>query len=121
MSELSVMFDNLHFYFYQSVIVVSLIGLYITIATDHCIKKLIGLGLFQGAIFAHLILLAYAYGGAPPILRETASSATLVNPLPHVLVLTAIVVAIATLSLAFALVAHIYRGLGSLDEGRISD
>lgn len=115
------MFDALssgvaHFYFYQSVIVVAMIGLYVVIATGHLLKKIIGLGVFQGAVFTHLILSAYVHGGGPPILP---SEEAVVNPLPHVLVLTAIVVAIATAALAFALVVRVYEAIGVINEDEI--
>lgn len=118
------MFDEIlnlgtRFYFYQAAIVVCVIGLYVVISSGNLFKKLVGLSLFQGAVFMHLILLAYVRDGAPPILREVAPAAGFVNPLPHVLVLTAIVVAVATLALALALIVRIYDERGVVDEDEI--
>ena len=117
MGEELLTMGNIQFYFYQGAIVLSLIGLYIVITTDNLIKKIIGLSLFQGAVFVHLIMLAYIQGAGPPNLR---GEGLLVNPLPHVLVLTAIVVAIATTALALALIVQTYHHWGSIDEGDIS-
>lgn len=107
------------FFYYQIAILLTVIGLFIVVAYGNLIKKIIGLGIFQGAVFIHFILLASVRGGVPPILSETET--VFVNPLPHVLILTAIVVAIATASLAFALIIQIHRGWGETDEDRINE
>ena len=109
------------FVHYGAAILLTVVGLFIVIAYGNLIKKLIGLGIFQGAVFVHFILLAHVRGGAPPIVTAAADAgAAFANPLPHVLILTAIVVAIATASLAFALIIQVHHGWGETDEDLIA-
>ena len=104
-------------YGYLIVVVVMMIGLYIMIAYGNLIKKLIGLGLLQSAVFVLFILLAAARDAMPPILGET--DGVYANPLPHVLILTAIVVSIATTALGLSLVVRISDAWGTLEEEEI--
>lgn len=78
------------------------LGLYIVLAHREPIKQLMGLGVMQTSVFLLYIMLAYVENGVPPIL--TTEQVLYANPLPHVLILTAIVVAVATLALGLALV-----------------
>ena len=83
-------------------------------AFDNLIKKMIGLNIFQTAIFFIFILVAYVENSAPPILTDIAQ--TYSNPLPHVLILTAIVVAVATTALGLAFTVRINSVWHTLDE-----
>ncbi len=81
-----------------------MIGFYAVIAHDNLIKKIIGLNIFQAAVFIFFISMAKVRGGTAPILGEGLS--TFSNPLPHVLILTAIVVGVATTALGLSLVVR---------------
>lgn len=102
---------------YWAVAVLMMIGLYITIAQGNLVKKLIGLNLFQTSVFIFYISVAKVSGGSAPILTEGSDLYS--NPLPHVLILTAIVVGISTLALALSLVARIKATYGSIEEDEI--
>ncbi|MBI1385732.1 MAG: Na+/H+ antiporter subunit C [Rhizobiales bacterium] len=92
-------------------------GLYIVIAKDNLIKKLVGVALFQTSVFLLYISPGKILGGTAPILDPRF--AVYSNPLPHVLILTAIVVGVATIALGLALVVRIHESYGSIDEDRI--
>ncbi|MES1943675.1 NADH-ubiquinone oxidoreductase, chain 4L [Salinisphaera sp. PC39] len=104
-------------YNYWIVIVLMMIGFYILIGHDNLVKKLIGLNIFQTAVFLFYISVSKVRGGTAPILTE--GDPTYGHPLPHVLILTAIVVGVATTSLALALVVRIYEAYGSVEEDDI--
>ncbi len=92
-------------------------GLFIVIARGNLIKKLVGLGIFQTSVYLLYIGPAKLVAGTAPIL---ASGYTVYsNPLPHVLILTAIVVGVATLALGLALVVRIREAYGSIEEDDI--
>lgn len=92
-------------------------GLFIVIARGNFIKKLIGLGIFQTSVYLLYVGPAKLVGGTAPIL---ATGYTLYsNPLPHVLILTAIVVGVATLALGLALVVRIREAYGSIEEDEV--
>ncbi len=105
-------------YNYWTFIIITLIGFYGMIAKDNLIKKVIGLSIFQTAIFLFYISLADVIGGTEPIVIE-GYEGLYVNPLPHVLILTAIVVSVATLAVALALVIRIYEEYGTIEEDEI--
>jgi len=92
-------------------------GLYVTIAHDNLIKKVVGLGILQVSVFMLYIAIANVRGAAIPILKEGESLYS--NPLPHVLILTAIVVGIATVALALALVIRIRERFGTIEEAAL--
>lgn len=97
-------------------------GLYMMIANDHLVKKIIGLNLFQTAIFLFYIASAYVDGGAIPILAAgDAAEGLYVSPLPHVIVLTAIVVGVSLTAVALALCIRIYDEYGTLDVEALRD
>ena len=102
---------------YWIVIVIMMMGLYIMIARDNLVKKLIGLSIFQTAIFYFYISLGKVLGGSAPILDPDIT--TYSNPLPHVLILTAIVVGVATTAVGLALIIRIYDNTGSIEEDDI--
>lgn len=92
-------------------------GLYIVIARGNLLKKLVGLGIFQTSVYLLYIAPAKIVGGTAPIVAEGFE--TYSNPLPHVLILTAIVVGVATLALGLALVVRIREAYGSIEEDEI--
>lgn len=94
-------------------------GLYIVIARGNMVKKLIGLSLFQTSVYLLYISAGKVDGGTAPIVdgRFTLYS----HPLPHVLILTAIVVGVATLALGLALVVRINEAYGTIEEDEIFD
>ena len=92
-------------------------GLFIVIARGNLIKKLIGLGIFQTSVYLLYIGPAKLLGGTAPILASGYSVYS--NPLPHVLILTAIVVGVATLALGLALVVRIREAYGSIEEDEV--
>lgn len=94
-----------------------LIGLFIIIRESNLIKKVIGLNIFQSSVFIFYILISKVEGGVPPII--SADQSIYSNPLPHVLILTAIVVSIATTSLALALIIKIKDKHGTIEEDDI--
>ena len=104
-------------YNYWIVIALMMIGLYMVIAQGNLVKKIIGLNIFQTSVFIFYISVGKVDGGAAPILTE--GEALYSNPLPHVLILTAIVVGIATTALALALTIRIKRAYGSIEESDI--
>lgn len=92
-------------------------GLYIVIARGHLVKKLIGLSIFQTSVYILYIAPGKIVGGTAPIIAPQFTVYS--NPLPHVLILTAIVVGIATLALGLALVVRIREAYGSAEEDEI--
>ena len=103
------------------VIVLMMIGLYIVISRDSLIKKVMGLNIFQVSVILFYVSMAKVSGGTPPILIENGGDDVLYsNPLPHVLMLTAIVVGIATTALALALVVRIKEAYGTVEEDEIA-
>jgi len=99
-----------------------LLGLYITVTHHNLLKKLIGLYLVQTSVIFFLVTTSAKDGATVPILmpgKTAIQPDAYVNPLPHVLTLTAIVVQVATLGVSLALVAGIYRKYGSLDEDEV--
>ena len=107
-------------YNYWVVIVLMMAGLYILIARYNLVKKMIGLGVFQTSIFYLYITLGKVEGGTAPILIDGAAEPVRYsNPLPHVLILTAIVVGVATTAVALALTVRIYETFGTIEEDEI--
>lgn len=104
-------------YNYWIVIILMMVGLYTVISRGNLIKKVIGLNIFQVSVFFLYISLGAVDGGAAPIVTEGVE--TYSNPLPHVLILTAIVVGVATTALALALVIRIKESYGTIEEDKI--
>ena len=102
---------------YWIVIVLMMTGFYIVIAHDNLVKKIVGLNVFQVSVFLFYILMAKVDGGTAPILAEGIKQYS--NPLPHVLILTAIVVGVATTALGLALVVRIRRSFDSIEDDEI--
>ncbi|WP_340099118.1 cation:proton antiporter subunit C [Salinibaculum salinum] len=106
-----------HQYTYLLFALLLAIGLYMMVANSNLVKMIIGLNLFQTAIFLFFISTAYVAGGSTPVIPEEAAAYDpFVSPLPQVIVLTAIVVGIALTAVALALVVRIYSEYGTLDE-----
>ncbi len=104
-------------YNYWIVIFLMMVGLYTVISRGNLVKKLVGLNIFQTSVFIMYISLGYLRDGAAPILEEGVERYS--NPLPHVLILTAIVVGIATTALGLALVVRIREAYGTVEEDEI--
>ena len=98
-------------------IFIAMIGLYIIVGQGNLIKKLIGLNVFQSSVFLLYISMGKISGGTAPIHFEGGSYFS--NPLPHVLILTAIVVGVATLSVGLALVVRIQEAYGTIEDDQI--
>lgn len=102
---------------YWVVVVLLMIGLYVVMSQTNLVKKVLGLNIFQVAVFILYISAGELAGGTAPILAEGFTRYA--NPLPHVLILTAIVVGVATTALALALVIRIDKAFGTIDEAEI--
>jgi len=114
-------------YNYWIYIILMMIGFYAMIGKKNLVKKIIGMNIFQTAIILFYVSTAYKKGGATlPIIEHAhghvdhaIQASTYLNPLPHVLMLTAIVVMVATLGVALAVVIKIYRRYNTLQEDEI--
>lgn len=109
--------EVLHLYNYWIVIVLMMTGFYVVISCGNLAKKLVGLNVFQTSVFILYISMGKITGGTAPIIAEGITQYS--NPLPHVLILTAIVVGIATTSLALSLVIRINEAYGTIEEDEI--
>ncbi|WP_435361576.1 cation:proton antiporter subunit C [Haloarchaeobius sp. DFWS5] len=89
------------------------VGLYVLVADDDLVKKVVGLNLFQTGVFLFFVTSAYRTGGRAPLL---SADGPYVNPLPHVLILTAIVVGVSVTALALALVVRVHEAYGTVDD-----
>lgn len=105
-----------HFSYFITIFLM-IAGLFIVIARGNLIKKLVGLGIFQTSVYLLYIAPGKVIGGTAPIVSDSFKVYS--NPLPHVLILTAIVVGVATLALGLALVARIREAYGSIEEDEI--
>ena len=105
-----------------------MLGLYALIARGNMVKKIVGLNIFQTSLFVLYISMGKIDGGTAPILIENAGGAAggaggdiiYANPLPHVLILTAIVVGVATTALGYALIVRIYERFGTIEDDEIA-
>lgn len=102
---------------YWATIVLMMIGFYVVIAQGNLVKKIFGLNIFQVSVFLFYISMSKVDSGAAPILDDRYQSYS--NPLPHVLILTAIVVGVATMSLGLALIVRIRDAYGTIEEDEI--
>ncbi len=113
------------YYAYWLCFLVLTLGLYGMLMKRNLVKKVIGLSIFQTAIILFFIIAAYRDDATVPVVEpriaEGAVATTYINPLPHTLMLTAIVVGVATLGVAFALMIRIYEGFGTLDEPQLRE
>ena len=104
-------------YNYLIVVFLMMAGFYVVIAQGNLVKKLVGLGLFQTSVFILYITMGNLAGGQAPIVAEDLTLYS--SPLPHVLILTAIVVGVATTAVGLALVVRIHEAYGSVEEDEI--
>ncbi len=93
-----------------------MIGFYAVIARDNLVKKLLGLSIFQAAVFLLFISMGNVDGGTAPIIMNDDWGVVFSNPLPQVLILTAIVVGISTLALGLAIVVRIKEAYGTISD-----
>lgn len=105
-------------YNYWIAIFLMMAGLYIVIAQPNLIKKMVGLSVFQASVFILYITMGKVTGGTAPIIIP-GDDVLYSNPLPHVLILTAIVVGVATLALGLAIIVRINEAYGSIEEDDI--
>ena len=101
-------------YVYWLLFVLMMIGLYVVISHGNLLKKLIGLTLFQVGVFLFFISLGKVDGGSAPIVSDDVE--TYSHPLPQVLILTAIVVGVATLAVGLALSVRVFEAYGTVEE-----
>ena len=106
-------------YNYWIVVVLMMIGFYVMISRGNLVKKLVGLGVFQTSVMIFYISVGKILGGTAPILVKGQEHVLYTNPLPSVLILTAIVVGVATLSVRLALTVRIKEAYGTVEEDEI--
>ena len=109
----------LAYYAYWFILVLMMVGLYAILLKKNLVKKLIGLTIFQTSIIMFFVAGATKWNATIPVVdpeRGIANPDLYINPLPHTLMLTAIVVGVATLGLAIALLMSIHRNYQTLDE-----
>lgn len=115
-------------YNYWIYIILMMIGLYAMIAKNNLVKKIIGMNIFQTSIILFYVSTAFKSGKSIPIIAHghghdahaAVHAVDYINPLPHVLMLTAIVVSVATLGVALALAIKVYRQFNTLEEDDIN-
>ena len=111
---------------YWAIVVLMMVGFFTLIARGNLVKKLIGLNIFQTSVIMMYVSFGKITGGTAPILMEGGDHGEAVehvvysNPIPHVLMLTAIVVGVATLALGLSLVVRIKEAYGTIDEDEIT-
>ena len=112
--------EYLHGHFnYWVVILLMMAGFYTVISRGNLIKKIAGLNIFQTSVFILYISIGNVAGGTTPIIADGFEQYS--NPLPHVLILTAIVVGVATTALGLALVVRIREAYGTIEEEEIHE
>lgn len=99
---------------YVAALLLIAVGLFVLIDDENLVKKVLGLNIFQTGVFLFFITIGYRRGGEPPIV--TAGGGPYVNPLPQVLMLTAIVVGVSVTAVALALIVRIYGEYGTMRE-----
>jgi multicomponent Na+:H+ antiporter subunit C len=104
-------------YVYWIAILLMMTGLYVVIAQGNLVKKVVGLNIFQVSVFVLYIAMGKVDDGTAPILVD--GPAVYANPLPHVLILTAIVVGVSTMAVALALVVRIHKAYGTIEDEEI--
>ncbi|ARU57774.1 NADH-ubiquinone oxidoreductase, chain 4L [Oleiphilus messinensis] len=109
----------LDYYNYWIVVFLMMTGFYVVISANNLVKKIVGLNIFQTSVFLFYISMGKVSGGTAPIAAEGIVQYS--NPLPHVLILTAIVVGVATTALGLALIVRIKESYGSVEEDEIQE
>ena len=105
---------------YWAVIILMMIGLHTVMACENLVKKIMGLSIFQVSVILFYVAIAKVNHGTAPILENGHPGAVYSSPLPHVLMLTAIVVGISTTALALALIIRIQEAYGSVEEDELN-
>jgi multicomponent Na+:H+ antiporter subunit C len=111
----------LGYYNYWIVVGLMMIGFYTMISRGNLVKKLVGLSVFQTSVMILYISMGKIFGGTAPILIEGRRDIVYTNPIPSVLILTAIVVGVATLAVGLALVVRIHEAYGTIEEDEIHE
>ena len=106
-------------YNYWVVILLMMSGFYTVISRGNLIKKIAGINIFQTSVFLLYISIGFVSEGTAPIIAEGFTSYS--NPLPHVMILTAIVVGVATTALGLALIVRIKEAYGTIEEDEIHE
>ncbi len=96
-----------------------MVGFYIVISANNLVKKVVGLNIFQTSVFMLYISMGKVSGGTAPIVVEGATQYS--NPLPHVLILTAIVVGVATTAVGLSLIVRIKAAYGTVEENEFKN
>lgn len=109
----------LDYYNYWIVVFLMMSGFYIVISANNLVKKIVGLNVFQTSVFMLYITMGKVSEGTAPIVVEGATQYS--NPLPHVLILTAIVVGVATTAVGLALIVRIKHAYGTVEENEFKD
>lgn len=104
---------------YLAVIILMMTGLYITISRGNLVKKVMGMNIFQASVILLYVSIGKIVGGTAPILIEGRDDIVYSNPVPHVLMLTAIVVGVASTAVGLALVVRIKEAYGTVEEDEI--
>lgn len=105
---------------YAACALLLLLGLHGLLFRSNLLRKLMALNVLQVAVISFYLLLALKRNGVPPILGDSAPAAAgFINPLPHALMLTALVVSVATTGVGLALVIRIHKLFGTLEEPNI--
>ncbi|WP_286235474.1 cation:proton antiporter subunit C [Thalassotalea sediminis] len=107
------------YYNYWIVVFLMMTGFYIVISANNLVKKVVGLNIFQTSVFMLYISMGKVSGGTAPIVVEGATQYS--NPLPHVLILTAIVVGVATTAVALSLIVRIKDEYGTVEENEFEN
>jgi multicomponent Na+:H+ antiporter subunit C len=113
--------ELLGYFNYWVFAIILTVGLYAVISKINLIKKLIGLSIFQSAVFLMYITMDKVEGGTAPIIQSGVENQIFSNPVPQVLILTAIVVGVSTLALGLAIVVRISECYGTIEENEILD
>jgi len=109
-------------YPYWVAVALLMLGLYVMVAQGNLLKKLVGMNIFQTAIILFFLLLSVKRHATLPIVPETVGDVRgFMNPLPHALMLTAIVVMVATTGVALAILIRLHAAYGSLEERVIAE
>jgi len=109
----------LDLFHYWTFIALLMMGFYTVIVKNNLVKRLLGLSLFQSAVFLLFIGIGKVEGGTTPIFTKLVDSQVFSNPLPQVLILTAIVVGISTSALGLAIILRIKEAYGTIEEDEI--
>jgi multicomponent Na+:H+ antiporter subunit C len=109
----------LDYYNYWVVVFLMMTGFYIVISANNLVKKIVGLNVFQTSVFILYISMGKVSGGTAPIVVEGVTLYS--NPLPHVLILTAIVVGVATTAVGLSLIVRIKRAYGTVEENEFEN